>query len=102
MGSRHAPPAQPVPSEKGLLSHVQFIRELLDCGVLKALLWIDTRDMFADGLTKGSIDREALHKLMDGFMEFKCNESNVGWKLWKSNLTASTEKLVQQADIVKC
>ena len=48
------------PAEKSLLSHIQFIREMLDSGVLDALLWIDTRDMLADGLTKGSVDRAAL------------------------------------------
>ena len=54
------------PAEKGLLSHVQFVREMLDAGVLKALSWIDTRDMSADGLTKGAVDRAALHSIMDG------------------------------------
>ena len=43
------------PAEKGLLSHVQFTRELLDTGVLKDLLWIDTRDMSSDGSTKGRV-----------------------------------------------
>ena len=57
------------PAGKGLLSHVQFIRELLDTGVLKALLWIDTRDMSSDGLTKGSVDRMLLHQLMAGYQK---------------------------------
>ena len=54
------------PAEKGLLSHVHFIRELSDTGVLKALLWIDTRDMSSDGLTKESVDCMLLHQLMNG------------------------------------
>ena len=54
------------PAECGMLCHLLFIRELLDLGVLKALAWCDTRDMIADGLTKGSIDRDALHEAMEG------------------------------------
>ena len=77
------------PAEKGLLSHVQFVRELLDSGVLQALMWIDTRDMLADGMTKGSIDRDMLHLCMEGYMKFAHE-----FKIWKSKLTAPTEKLI--------
>jgi len=55
-----------IPAEKSLLSHIQYIRELLDTKVLEALVWLDTRDMVADGLTKGSVDRDALHSCMNG------------------------------------
>ena len=55
-----------IPAEKSLLSHVQYIRELLDTHVLEALLWIATRDMIADGLTKGSVDREAIDSVLRG------------------------------------
>ena len=54
------------PAEKGLLSHVQFLRELLDSHVLGSLLWVDTRDMLSDGMTKGAVDRAALHEVMSG------------------------------------
>ena len=54
-----------VPSESSLLSSVQCGRELLDNKRLRALHWIDTRDMIADGLTKGSIDRKALHMVIE-------------------------------------
>ena len=57
-----------IPAEKSLLSHVQYVRELLDRKVLKYLFWIDTRDMYADGLTKGSVQRAALHFIMEGIM----------------------------------
>ena len=77
------------PAEKGLLSHVQFVRELLDSGVLQVLMWIDTRDMSADGMTKGSIDRDMLHLCMEGYMKFKHE-----FKLWKSKVAAPTEKLI--------
>ena len=55
------------PAEKSLLCHVQFLRELLDHGALAAIVWLDTRDMWADGLTKGAVQREALLRLLDGF-----------------------------------
>ena len=54
------------PAEKSMLTHVQYLRELLDNGVLSAFAWCDTRDMIADGLTKGKVDRGALLAIMDG------------------------------------
>ena len=60
-----------VPAEKSLLSHVQFIRECLDNHVLAALLWLDTRDMTADGLTKGAVERTLLHVLMNGILRIE-------------------------------
>ena len=40
------------PAEKSLLCHIQFLRDLLDNGALAAIVWLDTRDMRADGLTE--------------------------------------------------
>ena len=54
------------PAEKTLLGQVMWIRELLQLGLIEALQWCDTRDMTADGHTKGSIDREMLLNLMKG------------------------------------
>ena len=53
------------PAEKSLLCHVQFLRELLDHGVLAAIVWLDTRDMFSDGLTKGAVPRDAPLQVME-------------------------------------
>ena len=36
------------------------MREHLEAGHLSRLWWFDTRAMLPDGLTKGSVDREAL------------------------------------------
>ena len=68
------------PADNGVLCHIQYLRELLDEGILYALVWADTRDMLADGLTKGSIDREQLHALMDGKVEVKHDI-----KIWRPN-----------------
>ena len=54
------------PADNGVLVHCLYIRELLDNNVLHALIWQDTRDMIADGLTKGAVDRDALHSAMAG------------------------------------
>ena len=54
------------PAEKSLLCHVQFLRELLDRLVLHMLAWFDTRDMCADGLTEGAVERTAIQSSRDG------------------------------------
>ena len=59
------------PAEKSLLCHVQYLRELLDKKVLNYIIWLDTRDMAADGLTKGAVTRDLLHALMDGHNNIK-------------------------------
>ena len=43
-----------IPADNGMLSHVEYMRQLLDCRVVTALGWTDTRDMVADGATKRS------------------------------------------------
>ena len=69
------------PAEKSVLSHIQCIRELLDAKVLEAPVWLDTRGMVADGLTKGSVVRDALHACMNGI-----------WLLLHSAQSWSTKK----------
>ena len=63
------------PAEKSLLCHVQYLRKLLDKLVLLYLFWLDTRDMGADGLTKGAVARALLHTYMDGFMTLQHEHS---------------------------
>ena len=55
-----------IPAERHTLYHAQWIRELLDRGILKRLWWIDTRDCCADGLTKGAVLRDALRYVARG------------------------------------
>ena len=74
------------PAEKSLLSHVQYLRELLDIGLLHSLLWLDTRDMYSDGLTKGSVDRAALHELMECKMIFRH-----ALELWRPKLALAQQ-----------
>ena len=72
------------PAEKSLLCHVQYLRELLDKRVMQHLVWLDTRDMAADGLTKGAVARHALHQIMAGDMHIAREHEE-----WKSS-TKST------------
>ena len=66
------------PAEKALLSHVQYLRELLDKQILRNLIWFDTRDMVTDGLTKGSVERSAIDTLMAG--NYQYNHAPVIWR----------------------
>ena len=60
-----------VPTEKTLLGHVSWLREMLALGILESVQWCDTRDMTSDGHTKGSIDRHLLLEVMSGRQSFK-------------------------------
>ena len=43
---------------------------MLQKKVIKRLQWYDTRDMIADGHTKGNIDRTALINAMNGEQKY--------------------------------
>ena len=55
-----------MPTEKGTLYHLAYCLESLRNGLVSEWLWVDTRDMCIDGLTKGSLKRDALNSLMRG------------------------------------
>ena len=59
------------PAEKTLLGHVSWIRELLQLKLIEAIQWCDTRDMAADGHTKGCIERNLLLEVMSGHQAYK-------------------------------
>jgi hypothetical protein len=54
------------PQEASLKLHLITIRDRLARGLLRSLSWTDTRDMVADALTKGGIDRTMLVQAMQG------------------------------------
>ena len=47
------------PPDKPLFLHALAKREYLEAGWVDRLWWLDTLSMLADGMTKGSIDRDA-------------------------------------------
>ena len=49
------------PAEKNFIVHLLWLKNKLENCVIKKLIWTDTRDMTADGHTKGSIRRTAIH-----------------------------------------
>ena len=59
------------PSENTLAGHVLWLREMMLKKLICFITWVDTRDMLADGLTKGSVPRDRLEDAMEGkvFME---------------------------------
>ena len=48
------------PAEKPLFLHALAMREYLESRHVDVLWWLDTLAMLADGMTKGSVEREAL------------------------------------------
>ena len=59
------------PQEGSLRIHLIHIRDRLARGLLRSLSWSDTRDMLADALTKGGVDRSAIVKAMSGTLCMK-------------------------------
>eukprot|EP00969_Alexandrium_andersonii_P293637 12978856-Alexandrium_andersonii.AAC.1 len=81
-----------------MLSHVQYLRELLDTRTLKALVWTDTRDMVADGAAKGAVDRELLHLAMGG-----TSRVQHAMKVWQAKgNTKSLELAAASAHLALC
>ena len=50
------------PQECPLTLHLISVRNLLAQGIIRRLHWVDTRDMLADGVNKGEVDRLLLHR----------------------------------------
>ena len=85
------------PAEKALLSHVQYLRELLDRKIVKYLVWFDTRDMVADGLTKGAVEREALQEVMQGVFVVRHKQerwTSINWRPANSQLLSTNESVI--------
>ena len=82
-----AAPTIKTPAENGLLVHLKWMREQLDTNQLWCLCWGDTRSMAADGLTKGTVDRQALHDVMNG--HWKLGQP---LKVWRSPMAARSDR----------
>jgi hypothetical protein len=59
------------PAEKTLLGHIWWLRELIKIGVITAVQLCDTRDMTADGHTKGRVLRDGLLEVMQGRQTYR-------------------------------
>ncbi len=56
------------PAQKNLVNLLLWLAELVRTKRITMLAWVDTLEMAADGLTKGSVAREALEQAMAGIM----------------------------------
>ena len=57
-----------LPAEKALFIHIAWLRDFIRVKIPGVVSWVDTRDMLADGLTKGKVERTALLKAMQGII----------------------------------
>ena len=63
------------PCEKSFLIHLQWLRQLV-VDKLVLIGWTDTRDQYADGLTKGAVSCELLQEVAKGTCE---NRHAITW-----------------------
>ena len=66
------------PQECSLKLHLIAIRDRLQRGLLRSVSWTDTRDMIADALTKGAVERETIQRAMKGLLHMK-SEVKTTW-----------------------
>ena len=85
------------PVEHSLSGHVLWLREMHDKGLLTDIVWTDTRDMYADGLTKGVIKRDALYELMKGKLIPK--HSVAVWQYASNDSGNKTPKTISQTTL---
>ena len=55
-----------LPAEMSTYYHLAYLREQLATGPSTSDNWTDTRDMVADGRTRGSVDRSLIAAVVDG------------------------------------
>ena len=49
------------PAESGFKLYLISVRDRMTYGLMRRFFWVDTRDVLADGLTQGGIDRLPPH-----------------------------------------
>ena len=57
-----------LPTEKSLFPHLAWLRDVVKCARTH-VLWVGTRDMLADPMTKGTTSQMAILQAMGGFFE---------------------------------
>ena len=63
-------PVRP-PSENSMAGHLWWLADQLRTKQIADLLWCDTRDMRADPMTKGTIERDLITSVMNGQFAYK-------------------------------
>ena len=78
------------PDDKHMLLHALKLREWLDRGALRAVWWCDTLDMIGDGMTKGSVDREAILELCKTGL-WSCTRKSIRWSSSEKTIASITQ-----------
>ena len=81
-----------IPTEASTLHHVQWLQELTRSRVIDAVFWVDTRDMVADGMTKGSVPRTILRQLQESG-QWKLDHS---WNRYTADHDSTTQAAKRQ------
>ena len=98
------------PVENSLAGHVLWLREMHYKGLVNDIVWTDARDMYADGLTKGVIKRDALFEVMAGTLRlrhtvavctrrFKATHAHHGTHAHANNETSETMHFCHFVDV---
>eukprot|EP00959_Pyramimonas_sp_CCMP1952_P147199 3080671-Pyramimonas_sp.AAC.1 len=59
------------PTACTLLGHISWMRQMMERCMVHCVQWHSTRDLTADGHTKGRIDRDMLRQVMGEVQSFK-------------------------------
>ncbi len=71
------------PTDESLCVYVSALREDMSSGRIRRLYWINTKEMLADGLTKGTIPRDGLLEASAGNWTVEGrSECVIGHKTW--------------------
>ena len=65
------------PNDRIMYIHALKLREHLDRNQISRLIWVDTRDMTADALNKGTVSRDSIHKFMLEAIIRICHEPKI-------------------------
>ena len=68
------------PAEKSFMLNLLWLKQQLELAAVHALQWGDTRDMTADGHTKGSISRQAIDELISGILCQSYNRRSISFE----------------------
>ena len=59
------------PAGSSLKLHFISVRDKMAHGLIRTIFWVDTRDMLADGLTQGGVDKTFLHNVSNA-CRYRC------------------------------
>ena len=79
-------------AESSFKLHFISVRDRMIHGLIRRFYWVDTRNMLADGLTKGGIDRLLLHRCSNDCRYVAKHSFEPHSKVFLSSATKSLEE----------